>query len=239
MKTKEQLLKQLRELEKKEQADKEKQIKQKNYKKFKERESDWFIGKAHADLDFISKRNSSDKELPLLPVTVSITGNCGTIFRGVAPVTSSTHTFFRNVWDTNYTFNEREFQQKVNAFVQKEVNKICRQLPVVLEMMGLQMINYRVNKINFPENKINEIKKDIENEQAKILNNYKDKEFLTLIREQHGWKNDKGEEVPPFKDVDLSHSNMILYRYIFKYRPELQDKFKETRFYKTWKGKIR
>lgn len=236
---KKELLKQLRELEEKEEADKQEKIKQDNYKKFIEREEDWFIGKAHADLDFIGKRYSSDRNLPLLPSTVTITGNCGASFRGEAPVTDATNTYFRNVWNTNYTYDERKFQEKLNKLVQTEVNRICRQLPTVLEMMGLQSNDYWVTEENFPKDKLPEVKKEIEKNQAVILNKYSDKEFLKLIRRQNGWVNSEtGEHIPEYLDVNLSHSRMILFRYIFKNRPTLQSAFKETNFYKHYKHRI-
>ena len=238
MKTKEQLKKELYEIEEKEREEKEEKIKQDNYKKFMEREEDWFIGKAHADLEFIGKSYSSERSLPLLPATVTITGNCGTSYRGVAPVTHATNTYFRNVWDTNYTRDEEKFQVKLNELVQTEVNRICRQLPTVLEMMGLQSNHYCISESNFPKDKLSEIKKEIEKSQADILSTYPDEEFLKLIKIQRGWVTGDGEPVPEHLNVDLSHSRMILFRYIFKNRPSLQNPFKETKFYEQWKERI-
>ena len=238
MRTKQEVKKELQEIEEKEKIEEENTRKQKNYENFKERSEDWMIGKAHADLEFINIRYSSDKEQSLLPISVSISGNCGHSFTGKAPITSATKTYFRNVWDTNYTQNERAFQDKLNKMVQNEVNKICRQLPVVLEMMGLQSNHYWINEEHFPKDKLAEIKNEVEKEQSKILNNYPDDEFLKLIRKQNRWMTKEGDPVPEHLNVDLSHSRMILFRYIFKNRPTLQTAFKETKFYKQWKQRI-
>lgn len=236
--TKEELQNKLREIEKQEELEKEKLRKQDNFKKFMERNEDFMVGKAHADLSFINQVYYRDREKSLMPATVSITGNSGISFQGKAPVTESTRTFFRNVWDTNYTRYEDKFQEELNALVQKYVKIVCEDLVCVLEMMGLQSNHYYITSEHFPEDKLNTVKIEIEKAQKKILNKYPDEEFIALIRKQTGWKTEKGEIIPEFENVDLSHSKMILYRYIFKNRPTLQKRFKQTDFYKQWKEKI-
>ena len=238
MRTKEEVERELREIEEKEETEKENSIKQKNYEWFKERPSDFMVGKAHAELKFISERYASDREKDLLPATVSVTGNSGTSYRGKAPVTQSTKTYFRNVWDTNYTRYEYEFQKELDTLVQKYVTKVCNDLVSVLEMMGLQSLHYYLTPKFFPADKLEEVKKDVEDAQAELLDKYPDKEFLKLIRRQTGWMTQDGEPVPEHLDVDLSHSRMILYRYIFKHRPKLQPAFRKTSFYETCKESI-
>ena len=238
MDTKKELLEKLAILEKKESEEKEIKRKEENYQRFKDRAEDWMIGKAHADLDFINKKYSSERMKELLPISVSISGNCGETFRGEAPITHATHTYFRNVWNTDYKRNEEVFIEKLTEMVKKEVLKICRQLPVVLEMMGLQSDSYWITGEHFPKDKLTDIKNDVEKERAKILDRYKDKEFLDLIRKQSGWTSEDGTPVPEHLDVNLYHSRMILYRYIFKHRPTLQKRFKKTSFYESWKKDI-
>lgn len=239
MRTKQEIEKELREVEEAEEREKEVTRKQKNYENFKERSADWMIGRAHADLSFINIKYRSEEEGALLPDTVHISGNCSTYFQGKAPTTSATRTYFRNVWDTNYKRNEELFQQKLNKLVQDEVREICSQLPVLLEMMGLQSNHYWISTKNFPKDKLNEVKKDVEDAQAEMLDKYSDKDFLALIRKQHGWvEQSTGTPVPVHDNLNLSHSTMIVFRYIFKHRPTLQEAFKKCSFYDSWKDRI-
>lgn len=237
MRTKQEVERELREIEERENIQTEDARKQKNYEQFMERAEDFMIGRAHADLSFINERYSSDREKSVMPATVSITGNCGQSFRGKAPVTSSTRTYFRNVWNTNYTQYEDKFQEEFNELVQKYIKIVCEDLPCVLEMMGLQSNHYYLTTEHFPKEKLNGIKAEVEKAQAEILDKYHDKKFLALIRKQHGWMSG-GEPVPVHENVDLSHSRMILYRYIFKNRPTLQEKFRQTKFYEQWNERI-
>lgn len=238
METKEELQQKLREIEEKEIMAEKELEKEKNFKNFMERSEDFMIGKAHADFSFINERYYSDKVKSLMPATVSITGNCGTSFQGKAPVTESTRTYFRNIWNTNYTRYENKFQGELNKLVQKYVKIVCNDLVCVLEMMGLQSNHYYVTEDNFPKGKLDIVKAEIEKAQAEILDKYPDNKFIALIRKQNGWMTQDGEPVPEHENVDLSHSRMILYRYIFKNRPTLQKRFKETEFYKQWKVRI-
>ncbi len=238
-KTKEQLQKELAEIERIELAEKEQKELEDNYKRFMERPSDWFIGKAHADLSFINTRYSSDRNGALLPHSVSISGNCGRIYQGQAPITSATKTYFHNVWHTSYTRNENIFQEKLTKLVEEEVTKICKQLPVVLEMMGLQSLHYHLTPKFFPSDKLNAVKAEIERSQKEILDTYSDEEFLALLREKPAYQDPDGEyERDASTEIDLTHSEMILQRYIFQNRPKVLEAYKETGFYKNCKDRI-
>lgn len=240
MNEKQRLQKRIEKLEVEEAKKQQDAIRLKNYKAFKNRVPDWMIGRAHADLDFINQKYSSDRLKSLLPVSVSVSGNTGHTYRDQAPVTDSTNTYFHNVWNDNYKTNESEFQDKLNALVQEEVSKITKQLPVVLEMFGLQSNRYWINENNFPKEKLKEIENDIQKAQAEILDTYSDEEFLNLIRIRSGWREENGVSVPkyPDPDVDLSHSRMILFRYIFSSRPSLWQAFMDCKFYKDHKDKF-
>jgi hypothetical protein len=238
MRTREEVINELRRIEESEEEAKKQEQRKKNYEKFKARPTDFMVGRAHAEIDFINERYASDRDKELLPATVSVTGNSGTFYRGKAPVTKSTYTYFRNVWNTNYTRYEDKFQKELDALVQKYVKLVCGDLVCVLEMMGLQSLSYYLTTEHFPNDKIDEVKADVEAAQAELLDKYADEDFLKLIRNQTGWVTKSGEPVPEHLDVDLSHSRMILYRYIFHKRPSLQEKFRKTEFYQKWKEKI-
>jgi len=237
--TKEELRKQLQEIEEREEQEREENQKEKNYTQFKERPADFMIGRAHAELNFIGARYKSDREKDLLPATVSVSGNSGYSYRGQGPVTDATKTYFRNVWNTNYTRYEDEFQKELDALVQKYVGKVCSDLVCLLEMMGLQSLHYYLTPKFFPAAKLDEVKRDVEDAQAELLDKFKDKDFLKLIRRQTGWVHNDGTPVPEHSDVNLSHSRMILYRYIFKHRPSLHEAFRATEFYEQWKERIK
>ena len=234
MSNKNELLKQLREIEEKEAEEKEERIKEDNYKAFKNRRADFMIGKAHADLEFCKKYSYDDEDI--FPATVHVTRNCGESFRGKAPVTSATKTYFRNVWNNNYKNLEYEFQDELNELSKKYINKVCNNLVCVLEMMGLQSNHYYVSNKFFSKERLVEVKKDIEDARAELLNKYSDEDFLNLLNSRI-WTYEDGE-TKEVVEVRLSHSRMILYRYIFKHRINISDKFSNTEFYKQCKKEI-
>lgn len=234
MRTKQEVERELREITESEEETKREKQRQENYTRFKERDGDWMIGRAHADISFLNERYMSDKEKELIPESVSVSGNCGTTYYPKALLTKSTKTYFHNVWRDK---DRSSFQKKLTELAQKEIEKIAHSLPCVLEMMGLQSNHYYLTSDYFPKDKINEIKSEIEAAQAEILDTYKDAEFLKLFRKSI-WSEDVDEDGERKDEVDLSHSRMILYRYILKHRPKLQKKFKGTAFYESWKGRI-
>ena len=236
MRTKQEVEKELREIERAEEIRIEEEKKQRNYEKFKEREEDWMIGKAHADVSFIGEKYFSDMRKPLIPVSVSVSGNCGTTYYPKALLTNASKTFFHNVWSHS---DENGFQQRLNDFVQKEIEQIARKLHNVLEMMGLQSHHYFITTEFFPKDKVKEVKDDVEKARWEILDRYEDKDFEELIRHRVYWtKGDDEREKMEEDEVDLSHSRMILYRYIFNRRPSLQERFRATKFYEQWKDQI-
>lgn len=239
METKEELKRKLEDLERKDAEAKRQKELQDNYEKFKNRSEDLIIGKAHCDIG-ISKIYSNWYSGRYFTIgnAISISGNCGTFYNARAPITSATHTYFHNVWTDK---QKTQFQNALNKVAVKEALKIMSDLRCVLEIMGLQSDSFFKSYI-YPIEKKDDIEKEIELERKKILDKYKDKEFIELIKIQDGWMTEneygKMEKVPVYQDTNLSHSNLILYRYIFKHRPKLQNKFKETRFFKNFSERI-
>ena len=238
-KTKKQLKDELYKLEQREAEEKREKDLEKNYQQFLNREPDLIIGKAHADIG-ITKIDYDWHSGRFFTIgdAISIHGNCGTSYNARAPITSSTHTYFHNVWTDK---QRKQFQMALNKVAIKEALKIMSDLRCVLEIMGLQSESFFTSYI-YPANKKTEIYTEIENERKIVLDKFKDKQFLELIKIQKSWQT-KSEDgsmipVPAFKNPDLSHSNMILFRYIFKNRPTLQKKFKECNYYKNWEEKI-
>lgn len=234
MEKKEQLKKELLEIEEAEEKEREDTRKQQNYERFLERDEDYMIGRAHADVSFIGERYWSDKQKPLIPVSVSVSGNSGTTYYPKALLTSASKTYFHNVWENA----DREgFQQRFNDFVQKEIEQLSRKLHNVLEMMGLQSDDYQVSERNFPVDKLDEIRKNVEEARWEILDRYSDEDFLELLKERV-WVNSDTDERESDVEVDLSHSRMILYRYIYHKRPNLAGAYSKTNFWADWKERI-
>ncbi len=105
-----------------------------------------------------------------------------------------------------------------------------------LEILGLQSEDFFLREI-YPKDKTEIIKDEIWKGTVKLLDGYKDKDFIELFRASH-WSEDADEKGKTLEEVDLSHSRMILYRYIFQRRPKLQERFKKTQFYQSWKERI-
>lgn len=206
METKEELKKRLEAIERKEEEEREAAELEKNYQKFKNRNEDLIIGKAHCDIG-ITKIDYSwyyDKFYSIGDA-IHISGNCGTSYKANAPITSATHTYFHNVWSDK---QRKTFQEKLNKVAVNEVLKIMSDLRCVLEIMGLQSDYFYLNNI-YPKKRLEEIKAEIELERKKILDKYPDKDFKKLLTAN-------------VHDKSLYHSNTILKNYITKYRPKLE-----------------
>mgnify|MGYP001619824707 CR=1 FL=1 len=226
------LEREIRKLEEAEEAKKRSDQREKNFKKFMERDGDWMIDRAHADLTFINSKYYDDMNKPMIPSSVEVSGNCGKTYFPRALLTDSTKTYFHNVWDHR---NEDGFQKRFNEFVQKEIEAIARQLVPTLEMMGLQSNHYYITEEHFPKEKLETVKEEIAKAQKEVLDRYSDKEFSDLVTLQTGWVNmETNEPVPPYLNTNLSHSSSILLNYIAKYRPSLHKAFKEVRNFKKY-----
>jgi hypothetical protein len=214
MRTKSEIEAELRLVEQKEKEDLEKKRLESNYLNFKKRPSDWVIGKAHCEPTF--KDNGwHDPEGQQLPMSVRISGNCGHVYFPTAWITEATNTYFHNVWETK---DRNEFQKKLNDLVQSEVERISKSLRSTLEIMGLQSNHYYLSQ--FPEEKVDEIKKEIWEETVKILDGFPDSDFEGLYRRVNYLKEDGTSESR--RELNLSHSNGILMRYIEENRPSLK-----------------
>lgn len=237
MKTKQELLDELSKIEELEKQERENKIKEENYKKFLDRPEDYMVGKAHCDLSFIGKRYSDERLESVFPVSVSITGNCGTTFQGKIPMTGASKTYYRNIWDDGKISYERAFDEELRNLTKKYVDLVCNDISCKLELMGLQSNSYFINEDNFPKDKLEEIKRLVELAQADILNRYSDDEIKSLVYEYPLYDDNNIKVGSDFR-TRLSHSNMILYRYIFKNRQTLQKYFSNTEFYKQWVSEI-
>lgn len=227
---KEKLKLKLEEIERKEKVESENKKKKENYEKFKKRYEDYVIGKAHADINLQSIDYRWREETHTIGKCISIHGNCGTSYNAETQITSATHIYFHNVWTDK---QRKSFQDKLNKVALKEINKIMNTLPQKLEIMGLQSTYHYLDNL-YPKDKINEIKKDIWKETCKVLDKYSDKQFTDLIQVEKFWRDMKtGEKVEQFKDVSLSHSNAILFRYIKEKRENLIKKFSECKHWNT------
>lgn len=208
-----------------------------NYERFLKRNPDAVIGLAHCDIGDVKIGNSRRKRSRTLWDTISIHWNCGTDYNSSVSVTESTYTYFHNVW----TDKQRSgFQNKLNTVAVKEIKKIMCNLPFVLDIMWLQATDFYKNTL-YPLDKVGEIESIIEKEQKNILDSYKDEDFVHLITAQTWYRQNEDwsyGDMLKYKDISLSHSSMILYRYIFKYRPSLRKVFKETNTYDRLKGMI-
>jgi hypothetical protein len=237
MRNKEELLKELAKIKEQEIKEEEEERKAKNYENFINRANDYMIGKAHCDLDFINKRYEDDRLESIFPISVSITGNSGATFTGKIPMTSASKTYYRNIWGDGKVDYEKAFDEELKNLVKKYVDLVCNDISCKLELMGLQNNDYYINANNFPEDKINEVKNILEESRAELLDKYSDDEIKSLIYEYPQY-NEEGERVNSELRTRLSHSNMILYKYIFSKRPTLQDYFSNTSFYKSHKKDI-
>lgn len=234
METKEELLSKVREIEKRDAEAKAEKVKQNNYEKFLKREPDWVIGLAHCDIgttkidyDWHTSRYFS------IGKAISIHGNCGTNYNAEARITSATHTYFHNVWTEP---QRARFQKALDKVALKEITKIMNSLRNKLEILGLQSDDFYLNNL-YPKDKVESIKEETWKETVKLLNTYKDKDFIELFRTSI-WSDEEDENGKRKEEVDLSHSRMILYRYIFQHRPRLQKRFNQTQFYTSWKDRI-
>lgn len=167
--------------------------------------------------------------------TISIHGNIGDSYNGLAQVTASTYTYFHNLWTDNQRY---QFQQKLNKVALDEIKKIVNTLPQVLDFLGYQATDYYM-KMVYPEDKIEEIKTEVWKESCKLLDKYSDDDFLKLIILQKGWfDGETRESIPPFYDFDCRNRN-TLFRYITEKRKKLIPQFKKVSSFEAYLEKVK
>lgn len=215
--TKEELKKQLAQIEEEEEAKQEEETKRANFKRFMERSPDYMVGFAHAELDFINKRYASDRSQAIMPSCVQVSGNCGKSYYPVADVTRATKTYFHNVWNQG---QEREFQDELNALAYKYVTKYAFGLQQRLEMMGLQSLYYYISEEYFLAEDVPTVRAEVEKAQDAILDTYTDDDFRGIQKNRWHSENEDGS-VTETVSLELSHSNHILRRYLTSHRPHL------------------
>lgn len=178
---KQQLEAEIKALERQEAEAAEAKRREENYKKFLQRPADWVIGRAHCDMRFKDNgwHNPAGEQLPS---TVRVDGSCGHSYYPTAWVTEATGIFFHNVWSGP---QRAAFQKKLNDLVQAEVAAIMSKPEQVLETMGLQSDHWLL-KNQYPADKVESIKKEIQKEQWKLLDRYSDEELLAVGRLSHG-----------------------------------------------------
>lgn len=220
---KQQLEKELEEIKRLEEKERKEKEKEKNYEMFLKRNDDWVIGKAHCDIG-ITKIDHDwyNGRYFTIGNAISIHGNCGTSYNAKAPITSSTHTFFHNVWTDK---QRKSFQDKLDKVALKEITKIMNTLRNKLEILGLQSDSFFLSTI-YPQKRVEEIRKEVWNETKKVLNKHTDKEFTDLIKIQKGLvDSETNEKISEFYDIDLSHSKSILFKYIIEKRKKLHKRY--------------
>lgn len=210
--TKEELREKLRDVEEKEKQAEEEKKKEKNFQRFLNREEDWVIGKAHADIGRAQIDYRWEDYFGLnkkIGECISIHGNCGTSYNANAKITGATHIFFHNVWTNS---QRSDFQKALNKVALKEIAKIMNNLRSKLEILGLQSDDFFLRTI-YPTSRVAEIREMVWGETVKLLDKHKDIEFKKLF----GANGDGGYK------TELSHSNGILLRYLKEKRKKLYD----------------
>lgn len=217
MKTKQELLEELAKIEEQEELTKNIEVKKKNFENFMKRSPDFMVGKAHCEFNFINKRYASDRSQSVMPDCIQVSGNCGVTYRPIADITDSTRTYFHNVWKDSV---KREFQKELNELAYKYADIVKTNLYSVLEMMGLQSLHYYVSEKHFTSEDLEIVKEEIKKSQFEILDEFKDEDFLNLLRTSIYTDDETGEKVES-SYLDLSHSRRICTDYLKENRPEL------------------
>ena len=181
METEQQLLNKLQQLKEDKAKTEEKERKIKNYEKFKNRSEDWVIGRAHADVAFNDNGWHHPKGFQVKS-NVSVDGNCGHTYVPTADVTNATGQYFHKVWEHGQRIR---FEKELNKVAYREITRIMSDPVCVLEIMGLQLGSYAY-KDYYPEDKIDEIKKEVKKEQYKVLSKYSLSKLKKLPRLSHG-----------------------------------------------------
>jgi hypothetical protein len=169
----------LRKIRKKESELKAAEVQRKNLEAFRNRPSEYLVGKAHIDLNLMGAGFVENGYAPLLPIAVSVHGNSGTTYKGKVPLTASSRLYFHNVWTSHM---KEGFERRLIEFVTKEVSHITSDLRVILELLGL---NYPHSgnswmKTHFPEEALEEIEKSLDEARAEVLHRFTDEKFLQL-----------------------------------------------------------
>lgn len=220
-KTKEQLKREIEDIERVERLEADRVRREKNYELFKNRPEDWVIGRAHCEPAFRDNGWHHPKG-PQMPISVSIRGNMGHTYYPTAWITDATNTYFHNVWKDK---DRKRFEKALEKLVQKEVEKIAKQLTQTLEILGLQSDEYHIRE-KYPENKVSQIRKEIWEETKKVLDGFSDKEFKELLKKGSWVDIETGERCTNVR-MDISHGCSILKKYLSENRPKLVPLFKE------------
>lgn len=196
----------LREIDREEEKDKLIKTRQQNYENFKSRPSDDIIGKAHmkSGLDGGGYYNFGSE---LQGYGVYVSGNCGTTYNPAVNIVSSTKTYFHNVWTHE---QKSEFKKKMNDMIREEIQKVCESATCVIELMGLTSTH---NYSQYPEDKIDDIKKAIQEARFEQLDKFeldelvklRDESFSSLFHGQRileSYLEYKGIPKPVFEDDD-------------------------------------
>lgn len=191
---KSELEKELEKIKKEEIRKADEEIKKDNFKKFKNRCTDWIIGKAHAQFTLSDNGWHDRKGERAFPESVHISGSCGDIYIPYAQITSATNTYFHNVIPDSY---RREYLNKLIDVTHDLLSKILNNPVCVLEIMSLQSNYWNSEKFFLPED-LEKVKEEIERSQDEILDKFPIKELRKI---KH-----------------LSRGNYILSRYLQKHK---------------------
>ena len=145
-----------------------------NYKKFKERNDTFLIGRAYCSLS----------PLESLRITMHVPGNMGCTYEPSKMVTSATKLFFHNLFTPQM---QRALQERFDLLVESVIEEYLNNPKCVIEMMGLQS-DYHVLHIQkeYPADKVAEIEAEIQEEQFKILDGFTAEQLLAMDRPSHG-----------------------------------------------------
>ena len=182
----------LGELQKVDQERKVQEDLEKNYHRFRGRPAGWVLGKAHFESGLDDRGYSRWNKNRLFSIYVE--GNAGTSYKPEAKISSTTETFFHNVW----TYNQQAvFQRKLTALAREEIEKIAHSPVCVIQMMGLADRTESSLQRTYPKERIPDVLKSVKEERFKILENFEVNELISL-----------------YYSNDISHGRGILREYL-------------------------
>lgn len=176
------LRRKLEEIQNKKNKEAQDKIREKNYEAWKNRPSVFILWKWYCVPSQAISRDTSSG-LKSLWISVWVPWNCSYTYTVSKEVPSAVVTYFHNLFNDKI---RNEFQEKLNNLIWKTVEKAVNHPKFVIEMMGLQADDYYLRYENFPQNKIEEMKKEIREEQFNVLDKFSKKQILSIKWLSHG-----------------------------------------------------
>lgn len=180
--TKQELMRKLEQIQKSEEEESKNKIRENNYQEWKNRPSVFVLWKWYCvPKQALSRDTSSWFER--LWISVSIPWNMGRTYEVSPQVPHCVVTYFHNLFDSKTRDN---FQKALDKLIWKTVEKAINNPKFVIEMMGLQADDWYFRGGNFPEDKIEEMKKEIREEQFNVLDKFTKRQILNIKWLSHG-----------------------------------------------------